>query len=161
LEDAAQAAALHGQSARAGSDRLTARGAAGAAPAGAGQPRRACCSELRPPLGRGGWYSVGGGVHHMTDSQLVAIRVWVEFACFTRPEMKVERASHPLPPPSAARGILEAIFWEPQMYYVIDHILVVRKGRWFSFRRNEVSRVINIRDAQAWMAGKNCVAPIE
>jgi CRISPR-associated protein Cas5d len=51
----------------------------------------------------------------MTDN-LVTVRVWGDFACFTRPEMKVERVSYPVMTPSAARGILEAIFWEPQMY---------------------------------------------
>src|SRR5215813_6622989 len=65
------------------------------------------------------------------------LKVWGEWACFTRPEMKVERVSYPVMTPSAARGVLEAIFWEPQMYYLIDTIRVVKRGRWFSFRRNE------------------------
>lgn len=83
-----------------------------------------------------------------TPDNLITIRVWGDFACFTRPEMKVERVSYPLCTPSAARGILEAIYWEPQMYYLIDNIAVVKKGRWFSFRRNEVARVVNINDAR-------------
>ena len=70
------------------------------------------------------------------NGNLVTVRVWGDFACFTRPEMKVERVSYPVMTPSAGRGILEAIFWEPQMYYVIDAIRVVKRGRWFSFRRN-------------------------
>ncbi|MCL0065319.1 type I-C CRISPR-associated protein Cas5c [Dehalococcoidia bacterium] len=78
----------------------------------------------------------------------ITIRAWGDYACFTRPELKVERVSYPLCTPSAARGILEAIYWEPQMYYIIENIAVVRKGRWFTFRRNEVSRVININDAR-------------
>jgi CRISPR-associated protein Cas5d len=61
----------------------------------------------------------------MTDN-LVTVRVWGDFACFTRPEMKVERVSYPVMTPSAARGILEAIFWEPQMYYLIDAIRVIK-----------------------------------
>ena len=56
----------------------------------------------------------------------VSLRVWGEFACFTRPEMKVERVSYRVPTPSAARGVLEAVFWEPEMYYLIDSITVVR-----------------------------------
>lgn len=84
----------------------------------------------------------------------VAIRVWGDYACFTRPEMKVERVSYPLPTPSAARGILEAIYWEPQMYYLIDTIRVVKKGRWFSFRRNEVSAVIALESVAKMMRGK-------
>lgn len=87
----------------------------------------------------------------------ITIRIWGDYACFTRPEMKVERVSYPICTPSAARGILEAIFWEPQMYYVIDNITVVKKGRWFNFRRNEVSAIININQAQSWMQGKTPV----
>ncbi|MBT9158804.1 MAG: CRISPR pre-crRNA endoribonuclease Cas5d [Dehalococcoidia bacterium] len=92
-----------------------------------------------------------------TTDNRITIRVWGDYACFTRPEMKVERVSYPLCTPSAARGILEAIYWEPQMYYVIDNIAVVKKGRWFSFRRNEVSSVINIDQAKSWMLGKTPV----
>ncbi len=98
----------------------------------------------------------------MKDSkQQVCIRVWGDFACFTRPEMKVERVSYAICTPSSARGILEAIFWEPQMYYIIDSIAVVKKGRWFSFRRNEVSEIISIDAAQSWMHGKKPVKYIE
>ena len=91
----------------------------------------------------------------------VTIRVWGDYACFTRPEMKVERVSYPIMTPSAARGVLEAIFWEPQMCYLIDSIAVVKKGRWFSFRRNEVSAVISIDAARSWMRGKTPVKFIE
>ncbi|MEW6744072.1 MAG: type I-C CRISPR-associated protein Cas5c [Planctomycetota bacterium] len=91
----------------------------------------------------------------------IAVRVWGDFACFTRPEMKVERVSYPLCTPSAARGILEAIFWEPEMFYVLDSIHVIRRGRWFSLRRNEVKKVINVSEAARWMSGKKPVAYIE
>lgn len=87
----------------------------------------------------------------------VTIRVWGDYACFTRPEMKVERVSYPICTPSAARGILEAIYWEPQIYYIIDSIAVVKKGRWFAFRRNEITSVINFNQAQSWMLGKTPV----
>src|SRR6202171_2195339 len=96
----------------------------------------------------------------MTDN-LVTVRVWGDFACFTRPEMKVERVSYPVMTPSAGRGILEAIFWEPQMYYLIDSIGVVKRGRWFSFRRNEVQKVISLEATRSWMTGKKAVEPIE
>src|ERR1041385_6569020 len=86
----------------------------------------------------------------MTDN-LVTVRVWGDFACFTRPEMKVERVSYPVMTPSAARGILEAVFWEPQMFYLIDSIRVVKRGRWVSFRRNEVTKVISLDSAKSWM----------
>lgn len=95
------------------------------------------------------------------ENSLVTVRVWGDFACFTRPEMKVERASYPVCTPSAARGILEAIFWEPQMYYVVDSIAVVKKGHWFSFRRNEVTKVVSIADADKWMRGTKAVGYIQ
>lgn len=94
----------------------------------------------------------------MNDNR-VTVRVWGDYACFTRPEMKVERVSYPVITPSAARGALEAIFWEPEIYYLIDAIRVVRKGRWFSFRRNEV--ISTIGGAQTWMKDPSKVSYIE
>ncbi|MFV0389577.1 MAG: type I-C CRISPR-associated protein Cas5c [Pyrinomonadaceae bacterium] len=87
------------------------------------------------------------------DGELVHIRVWGDFACFTRPEMKVERVSYPLVTPSAARGILEAIFWKPEMYYVIDSVRVIKKGKWTSIRRNEVTKQISLTKAKSAMQG--------
>ncbi len=95
------------------------------------------------------------------NSNTVTIRVWGEYACFTRPEMKVERVSYPVMTPSAARGVLEAIFWEPQIYYLIDAIRVIRRGRWFSFRRNEVISVISLDSAKTWMKAPEKVSPIQ
>lgn len=86
----------------------------------------------------------------MTNN-LITLRVWGDFACFTRPEMKVERVSYPVMTPSSARGILEAVFWEPQMFYLVDSIRVVKRGRWISFRRNEVTKVISLDSAKTWM----------
>lgn len=94
-------------------------------------------------------------------SNQVSIRVWGDFACMTRPELKGERASYEVLTPSAARGVLEAIYYEPQMYYLIHEIGVVKRGRWFSFRRNEVKRVVSIREAQRAMAGGALLAPIQ
>lgn len=96
----------------------------------------------------------------MNPSNRVTIRVWGDYACFTRPEMKVERVSYPICTPSAARGILEAIYWEPQMYYVIDTIFVIKKGRWFNFRRNETTSTINLGKANSWMMGNSPVEHI-
>ncbi len=90
----------------------------------------------------------------------VTLRVWGDFACFTRPEMKVERVSYPVMTPSAARGILEAVFWEPQMYYIIDSIRVVKRGQWVSFRRNEVIKIISLDSAKTWMNAPEKVTPI-
>lgn len=94
------------------------------------------------------------------STNLVTLRVWGDFACFTRPEMKVERVSYPVMTPSAARGVLEAVFWEPQMYYLVDSIRIVKKGRWVSFRRNEVTKVISISDAKTWMRAPEKTRPI-
>lgn len=68
----------------------------------------------------------------------VRLHVWGERACFTRPEMKVERVSYDVMTPSAARGLLEAIHWKPAILWVIDRIHVLRPIRFQSFRRNEV-----------------------
>ena len=92
---------------------------------------------------------------------LITLRVWGDFACFTRPEMKVERVSYPVMTPSAARGVLEAVFWEPQMFYLIDSIRVVKRGRWVSFRRNEVTKVIGLDSAKTWMKSPEKTTPIQ
>ncbi len=68
----------------------------------------------------------------------IRLHVWGERACFTRPEMKVERVSYDVPTPSAARGILEAIHWKPQIAWIVDRIHVLRPIRTQTFRRNEV-----------------------
>jgi len=96
----------------------------------------------------------------MKPENTITLRVWGDFACFTRPEMKVERVSYPIITPSAARGILEAVYWEPRMFYVIDSIRVVKPGRWISFRRNEVKRVISMDSAQTWMKNPEKVSYI-
>lgn len=69
----------------------------------------------------------------------IRLHVWGERACFTRPEMKAERVSYDVPTPSAARGIVEAIHWKPQIAWVIDRIHVLRPIRFQGFRRNEVA----------------------
>lgn len=91
---------------------------------------------------------------------LVSLRVWGDYACLTRPELKAERVSYPLLTPSAARGVLEAIYWEPQMYYLVDQIGVVKRGSWFSFRRNEVKKVVSVKEAARAMAGGPPLEPI-
>ncbi|PSJ65859.1 type I-C CRISPR-associated protein Cas5c [Kumtagia ephedrae] len=68
----------------------------------------------------------------------VRLKVWGDHACFTRPEMKVERVSYDVMTPSAARGILEAIHWKPAIRWVIDAIHVLNVPRFQSIRRNEV-----------------------
>lgn len=91
---------------------------------------------------------------------LVSLRVRGDFACYTRPEFSAERVSYAIATPSSARGILEAIYWEPQMYYLIHEIGVIRRGSWFSFRRNEVKRVVDMKKASAAMEGGPPMEPI-
>ena len=91
----------------------------------------------------------------------VHLRVWGDWACFTRPEMKVERVSYPVMTPSAARGILEAVFWEPQVCYCVAAIRVVRRGLWASIRRNEVQSVVSLRNVGQWMVQPEKVSLIE
>lgn len=68
----------------------------------------------------------------------IALRVWGPYACFTRPEMKVERVSYDVMTPSAARGILEAIYWKPSIRWVVDRIHVLAPIKFTNIRRNEL-----------------------
>ena len=72
----------------------------------------------------------------------IQLEVWGDFACFTRPEMKVERVSYDVITPSAARGIVEAIYWKPEIRWRITRIRVLRPIRFTSLRRNEVASKI-------------------
>lgn len=67
------------------------------------------------------------------------VKLWGDYACFTRPEMKVERVSYPVMTPSAARGALEAIFWKPQVMWRVEEIHVLKPINYASILRNEIS----------------------
>lgn len=73
----------------------------------------------------------------------VKIKVWGDYALFSRPEMKVERCSYDVITPSAARGILEAIYWHPGMKWVIDRIYIKKPIQFTSIRRNEVKSKVS------------------
>ncbi len=75
----------------------------------------------------------------------IRLRVWGDYACFTRPEMKVERLSYEVMTPSAARNILQAILWKPAIDWRITQIDVIKPIRWISIRRNELSSIIPTR----------------
>jgi CRISPR-associated protein Cas5d len=83
----------------------------------------------------------------------IKLHVWGDFACFTRPEMKVERVSYDVITPSAARGILEAIYWKPQFRWNILSIEVLRPIRFTNIRRNEVGKKAST-PPRAVMAGE-------
>jgi CRISPR-associated protein Cas5d len=72
----------------------------------------------------------------------VTIRVWGDYACFTRPEMKVERVTYDVITPSAARGVLEAIHWKPAIKWVIDEIHICKPIELSNIARNERKSII-------------------
>ncbi len=87
----------------------------------------------------------------------IHLRTWGDLACFTRPEMKVERVSYPVITPSAARGLLEAILYRPQFRWRIGRVAVKQPISFLSFRRNEVKKRLPESSARRWMKG----APVE
>lgn len=85
----------------------------------------------------------------------IRLHVWGDRACFTRPEMKVERVSYDVITPSAARGILEAIHWKPAIRWHVDRIQVLKPVRFESIRRNEVGGKLSAAAvAKAMKAGR-------
>lgn len=81
----------------------------------------------------------------------IKLKVWGDYACFTRPEMKVERVSYDVLTPSAARAIIEAIYWKPEIKWVIDKIHVLAPIRFMNIRRNEVGSKIPLKNITAAM----------
>ncbi len=81
----------------------------------------------------------------------IKLKVWGDYACFTRPEMKVERVSYDVITPSAARGILEAIYWKPSIIWRIDKIHVLKPIRFTNIRRNELENKISVANAKSAM----------
>ena len=82
---------------------------------------------------------------------MIKLEVWGDYACFSRPEMKVERVSYDVMTPSAARGLIEAIYWHPGMRYVIDRIRVCAPIRFTNIRRNEVMNVVSAKNVKQLM----------
>ena len=87
------------------------------------------------------------GVTHLS----IQLEVWGDYALFTRPEMKVERVSYDVMTPSAARGLIEAIYWHPGLRWIIDRIHVCAPIRFTNLRRNEVKATVSVRSARAVM----------
>lgn len=86
------------------------------------------------------------------------IEVWGDYACFSRPEMKTERVSYDIITPSAARGLVEAIYWHPGMKYHIDRIYLLNPVRFTNIRRNEVKSTL--LSSAALSAAKGGAAPV-
>ncbi len=80
-----------------------------------------------------------------------------DLACFTRPEMKVERVSYDVITPSAARAVFEAIFWKPAVRWRVRKIEVLKPVRWINLRRNEVGAVVSVRNVQTAMNGSDSI----
>jgi CRISPR-associated protein Cas5d len=87
----------------------------------------------------------------------IQLKVWGDYACFTRPEMKAERVSYDVMTPSAARGVLEAIHWKPAIRWVVDGIHVLNEIRFDNIRRNEVDKKA-AKPSQAAMDGQEVQA---
>ena len=75
----------------------------------------------------------------MLDKEIVRVKVTGEFACFTRPDLKVERMSYPCMTPSAARGVLDSILWKPEFQWYVRKILILKPVKFFSVKRNEIN----------------------
>lgn len=83
----------------------------------------------------------------------VKVEVWGDYACYSRPEMKTERVSYDVITPSAARGLLEAIFWHPGLKWCIDEIYVLSPIRMTNIKRNEVKAKISAGNVKSVMTG--------
>ena len=86
----------------------------------------------------------------MSTDPPLEVKVWGDLACFTRPEFGTERVTYEVMTPSAARGVLEAIFWKPEMEWRVREILVLNSIRRFSILRNEMNSVQSDRSARSW-----------
>ena len=81
----------------------------------------------------------------------IRLKVWGDYALFTRPEMKTERVTYDIITPSAARGLIEAIYWHPGIKWRIDKIRVCKPIRFLNVRRNEVKATISASAARTVM----------
>ncbi|MDD3574278.1 MAG: type I-C CRISPR-associated protein Cas5c [Methanospirillum sp.] len=85
----------------------------------------------------------------------IKLKVWGDYACFSRPEMKVERVSYDVMTPSAARGILDAIYWKPAIRWIIDRIHVINPIQFDNIRRNEVEGTISANKVKSALKGSD------
>ena len=94
---------------------------------------------------------------------LYCLEVWGDYACFTRPELKVERVSYDVITPSAARMIFQAVFWKPAIRWQVERIDVLNPVRWISVRRNETAKLCSpnvksffVEDERQQKLGSSC-----
>lgn len=86
----------------------------------------------------------------------VKVRIWGDYACFSRPELKVERVSYDCMTPSAAKGFLEAIYWKPAICWKIDKIHIINPIEFTNIRRNEVQQVAKLSSIKKSMKQSQC-----
>ena len=89
------------------------------------------------------------------------LEVWGDFACFSRPELKVERWSYPCPTPSAARGVFDAVYCKPREFrWQVTRIELINPPTYIALRRNEVADVVSTANVKKWMKGTGEPAPL-
>ncbi len=88
------------------------------------------------------------------------LEVWGDFACFSRPELAVERYSYPCPTPSAARGVFDAIYFKPEFYWQVTRIELLNPPSYIALRRNEVKDKISETMVKRWMKGDASPEPL-
>ncbi len=89
------------------------------------------------------------------NNHCVTVRVTGDFALFTRPENKVERVSYPLITPSAARGVLEAIYWHPEFTWAVREVRVLKPVETYGIFRNEVNSKMSLRSDKPYFADED------
>ncbi len=103
----------------------------------------------------------------MLDNRIVKVKVKSDYACFTRPDLKVERMTYPCMTPSAARGILDSILWKPEFQWYVRRINVLNPIRFYTIKRNEINSkqgktpivvdAVNIKGKPKYRAQRNSV----
>jgi CRISPR-associated protein Cas5d len=95
------------------------------------------------------------------DSHAQVLEVWGDLACYSRPELKVERFSYPLPPPSAVRGIFEAIYTKPKEFrWQVECVELLSAPSYIALRRNEVKEKASVAAVEQWAKGQKAPEPI-
>lgn len=95
------------------------------------------------------------------DTHTQVLEVWGDFACYSRPELKVERFSYPLPPPSAVRGVFEAIYTKPKEFrWQVERVELLSAPSYIALRRNEVKEKVSVAAVEQWAKGQKAPEPI-
>src|SRR6202521_210253 len=95
------------------------------------------------------------------NSHTMTLEVWGDFACYSRPELKVERFSYPLPPPSAVRGVFDAIYCKPKEFrWQPERVELLTAPSYIALRRNEVKEKASVAAAEQWASGQKMPEPI-